>query len=165
MWRRHSGRKAFSASAPYTEPIALDSATPLASSAPPAALNSASRPLSAALVAAAARYTCSCIIVLSAARSPAAFVDEPAVEGDGGDAIAPDFWSAMLWLQPVPRTVAATAAQINFPSVPFIVSSSSCCGRLSSVRVCAFYGRATRLGLHRACRDVARRSTGTRRAR
>ena len=55
MCLRQSGRNAFSASVPYTEPIAFEMSTELASSAAAAALNSASRPPSAALVAAAAR--------------------------------------------------------------------------------------------------------------
>src|SRR2546425_13321453 len=82
MWRRHSGRNAFSAPSPYTEPIALEIATVLASSAPAAALNSASRPPSAALVAAPARWTCSEKRLLSPARSCAALVLEVIAIGD-----------------------------------------------------------------------------------
>ena len=72
MWRRHSGRNAASASLPYTEPIACPMAMELASSAPAAALNSASRPSRAAPVAAAASTTCSAKSVLSPVRSVAA---------------------------------------------------------------------------------------------
>src|SRR4029450_1440744 len=86
MWRRHSGRNAFSAPSPYTEPIAWEIATELASSAPAAALNSASRPPSAAFVAAPARYTCSERRLLRPARSCAALVPDVV---DIGAAMAP----------------------------------------------------------------------------
>ena len=55
MCLRQSGRNAFSASGPYTEPIALATSTELASSAAAAAWNSGCRPARAAFVAAAAR--------------------------------------------------------------------------------------------------------------
>src|SRR5512132_461995 len=84
MCLRHSGRNAASASWPYTEPMACEIATELASSAPTAALNSASRPSRAAPVAAAASNTCSASKPFSAARRLAACVADVA-----GDAMPP----------------------------------------------------------------------------
>src|SRR5262245_24661510 len=93
--------------------MAFEIATELASSAPAAALNSASRPSSAAPVAAAARMTCSPSSELSATRRLAAGVADAAVM----DVSPPDIGPAIDCAQPVASTTTPATVQTDFTIV------------------------------------------------
>src|SRR5262249_28245261 len=92
--------------------MAFEIATELASSAPAAALNSASRPSSAAPVAAAARMTCSPSSELSATRRLAAGVADAAVMD-----LSPPDGPAIDCAQPVASTTTPASVQTDFTIV------------------------------------------------
>src|SRR5215475_4205696 len=93
--------------------MAFEISTELASSASAAALNSASRPSSAAPVAAAARTTCSPSSELSATRRLAAGVADAAAM----DLSPPDIGPAIDCAQPVASTTTPARAQTDFTIV------------------------------------------------
>src|SRR4029453_5110783 len=93
--------------------MAFEISTELASSAPAAALNSASRPSSAAPVAAAARMTCSPKSELSATRRLAAGVADAAVM----DLSRPEIGPPIECAQPVASTTTLASVQTDFTIV------------------------------------------------